>query len=261
MRNLKESHSGIRQNDQTVKKSKKHDANLQKNSTLYFQVGLIVCLLVTYGLFEMKFETKIPAVVDIPIDDSPYSIDIPLIKPEKHSIEEPVKQKKVKQPKDFIEVDNDIPVANQILDTPDDPVMDKNPPIEPGDIIIDDLPDETIVDFVFIEEVPVYPGCENKKDNKAKKKCMSEKLSKLVRKNFDTSIGGELGLYGRQRVITQFTIDREGNVMDIKTRAPHPELDKEASRVINKVPKMKPGKQRDKTVNVRYTLPIVFDAQ
>jgi len=51
----KKSHDTIRQNGQVVQKSQKHDANLQKNSTLYFQVGLIVCLLAAYGLLEMKF--------------------------------------------------------------------------------------------------------------------------------------------------------------------------------------------------------------
>jgi protein TonB len=37
------------------KKSQKHDVNLQTNSTLYFQIGLILCLLGTYALFEMQF--------------------------------------------------------------------------------------------------------------------------------------------------------------------------------------------------------------
>ena len=41
-----------------MRKSQKHDANLQKNSTLYFQVGLILCLLGTFALFEMQFESK-----------------------------------------------------------------------------------------------------------------------------------------------------------------------------------------------------------
>ena len=41
-----------------MKTSHKHDANLQKNSTLYFQIGLILCLLGTYALFEMEFQDK-----------------------------------------------------------------------------------------------------------------------------------------------------------------------------------------------------------
>ena len=38
-------------------------------------------------------------------------------------------------------------------------------------------------------------------------------------------------------------------------------LEKEAQRVINLLPKMKPGKQRGKAVIVPYSLPIIFQVQ
>ena len=60
MSNLKKTHELIRQNEKLVKKTQKHDVNLQKNSVLYFQAGVIVCLLAAYWLLEMKFETVIP---------------------------------------------------------------------------------------------------------------------------------------------------------------------------------------------------------
>lgn len=60
MKNSKTPHELIRQNEQIVKQSQKHDTNLQKNSILYFQVGLIVCLLAALGLLEMQFENRIP---------------------------------------------------------------------------------------------------------------------------------------------------------------------------------------------------------
>jgi len=68
---FKKIHELFRQKELIVKKSQKHDANLQKNSTLYFQVGLIICLLATNALFEMYFETTIPddpIVYQIPED-------------------------------------------------------------------------------------------------------------------------------------------------------------------------------------------------
>ncbi|MFK7781258.1 MAG: hypothetical protein AB8B90_02805, partial [Psychroserpens sp.] len=58
MKNLKNPHSIAGQSNAKVQKSQKHDANLQKNSMLYFQIGLILCLLGTYALFEMKFEKR-----------------------------------------------------------------------------------------------------------------------------------------------------------------------------------------------------------
>ena len=44
----KKIHEPIGKNRQLVKKIQKHDANLQKNSTLYFQVGLILTLQFIY---------------------------------------------------------------------------------------------------------------------------------------------------------------------------------------------------------------------
>ena len=60
----------IRQNDKNVTTSQKHDLNLQKNTTLYFQIGLILCLLAVFGLLEMRFETTVPVVnPPVNIDD------------------------------------------------------------------------------------------------------------------------------------------------------------------------------------------------
>lgn len=87
---------------------------------------------------------------------------------------------------------------------------------------------------------------------------MSKNIGKLINKKFNTEIGSEYGLVGKQKIYTQFTIDSNGEVSDIKVRGPHPALEKEAQKVINKIPKMQPGLQQDKPVGVIYTLPITF---
>src|SRR5690606_14345519 len=74
----------------------KHDANLQTNSTLYFQVGLIICLLVTYGLLEMQFEKTLPYIDQGIRIEEPTEILIPVIKiyediPESKPIQKQVK--------------------------------------------------------------------------------------------------------------------------------------------------------------------------
>ena len=115
--------------------------------------------------------------------------------------------------------------------------------------------------FAVIENVPIYPGCEKKKTNADKKKCMSEKVQKFVVKKFNTELAGELGLEGRQRINVQFKIDRQGNVVNVRARAPHPKLEKEAVKVVSALPKMIPGKQRGKAVGVLYSLPILFQVE
>ncbi len=116
----------------------------------------------------------------------------------------------------------------------------------------------TDVPFAVIEQVPLYPGCENLASNEEQKKCMSQKIQEHVQQNFNTKMGKEVGLTGVNRVIVQFKIDKNGNIVDLKSRAPHPKLEEEAKRVINSLPQMIPGKQNGKAVGVMYSLPIVF---
>ena len=120
--------------------------------------------------------------------------------------------------------------------------------------------DNVEVPFSVIENVPIFPGCD-KGNNEARRKCMSQKITKFVQRKFNTDLAGDLGLSGRQRISVIFKIDKNGDVVGVRARAPHPRLVKEATRVVNLLPKMKPGKQRGKAVVVPYSLPIIFQVQ
>ena len=74
------------------------------------------------------------------------------------------------------------------------------------------------------------------------------------------------GLSGK--VFVQFVIDKEGNVVNIKiARGVDPILDKEAIRVVQSMPKWKPGEQSKKVngekvwipKNVAFTVPVNFE--
>ncbi|MDY2587389.1 energy transducer TonB [Winogradskyella aquimaris] len=109
-----------------------------------------------------------------------------------------------------------------------------------------------------IQKVPVYPGCEVVFGNKARKKCINEGVSKFIGAKFNTTLASRLGLYGRQRIILNFKIDKEGKVTDAKARAYHPGLVEEAIRVINLLPTVKPGEQRGEPVTIPFSIPIIF---
>ena len=263
MSNSKNSHELIRQNEQIVKKSQKHEANLQKNTTLYFQIGLIVCLLAVFGLLEMKFETSIPNYKEgLPPLDHEVFVHIPVIKTKVPAFEEPIKKKRLQDPTSFETVPDDTPddlfkeeFIESLPDTPTIDLDDFTPPVEKP-VEPENVP------FISIENAPIYPGCEKAKGNEARKKCMSEKITKLIQRKFSGSaIASDYGLTGRQKIDVQFTIDKTGKVTDVKTRAPHPKLEKEAVRVINFIPEMTPGRQRDNNVGVIYNLPIIFQVQ
>jgi len=114
------------------------------------------------------------------------------------------------------------------------------------------------VPFAVIEKVPTFPGCEGLANEEAKK-CMSKKIQQFAAENFNTKLADDLNLKGKQRIFVQFKIDKNGNVADVRARAPHPDLEAEAIRVVNKFPKMQPGEQDGKKVGVLYSLPILFE--
>lgn len=121
--------------------------------------------------------------------------------------------------------------------------------------------ESTNVPFSVIEQVPIFPGCENFSNNEAQKACMSQKIREFVNTNFDTGLAKKLGLSGTNRIQVLFKIDETGKVVEVKARAPHPELQKEAIRVVEMLPNMAPGKQDGKAVSVLYSLPIIFQVQ
>jgi protein TonB len=75
-------------------------------------------------------------------------------------------------------------------------------------------------------------------------------------------LASDLGLSpGKKRIFVMFKIDKTGGITEIRARAPHPRLQKEAERVVRTLPRMTPGKQRGRPVAVRYSLPIAFQVE
>ena len=87
--------------------------------------------------------------------------------------------------------------------------------------------DNVEVSLSTVQNVPIFPGCE-KGNNAKRRKCMSQKITKFVQRKFDTKLAGDLGLLGRQRISTIFKIDKNGDVVGVRVRAPHPRLVTEA---------------------------------
>ena len=237
----------------------KHDVNLRQNNVVYFQVGLIVALVLAILILEIKspvlnYQTPpLEDVATLSIDDwnQPFVEEV-----KEKPVTKITETSKLLPP----EVVDDL--TPETLELPD---FDFVEPTE-GEIDMDALvpvPEKEIETFnvMAVEIVPIYPGCEGFKSNAERKTCLQQKLNALIGKNFDTSLGDEYGLSGMNKVDVQFTIDEFGNVVNLKTRASHPALEKEAERVMGKVPQMKPGKQQGKNVRVMYYQPIKFKIQ
>jgi len=138
--------------------------------------------------------------------------------------------------------------------TLDEPVIESTEAFQ--GMTIDDIPtlppekNDNITDSIFIvvEEKPEFPGGE-------------QTLLKWIASNIKyPSIAIQNGVQGI--VFINFVVDRDSGISNARVvRECDPSLDQEALRVLNKLPKWKPGLQRGIPVRVSYTIPIHFKLQ
>jgi protein TonB len=119
----------------------------------------------------------------------------------------------------------------------------------------EEISDE-ILNFAIVESVPVFPGCEDAKNNEERKACFSREIFKFVSRNFEfPEMAKQMGIQGR--VYVNFVVERDGSISNVETvRGVDPLIDDEAERVVKALPKFTPAKQRGKPVRMRFTLPI-----
>lgn len=237
-----------------LKKNPKADLN--QRSSLYFLAGLAFMLFISWQAVEWKTYDKDNLVGDVLDVGDDLEEDIPITQ----TITPPPPPPPPPPAPEVIEVvEDEEEVEETIIQSTETNQNKKIVKIEE----IEEVEEEVIEDvpFAVIENVPIYPGCEGEPNNNAKKACMSEKVMKFVQKKFNTELASDLGLEGRQRINVQFKIDKNGNVVEVRARAPHPRLEKEAVDVVQSLPKMQPGKQRGKPVGVLYALPIIFQVE
>lgn len=118
--------------------------------------------------------------------------------------------------------------------------------------------EEVEIPYAIVERVPAFEGCETLPTNQQIKECTSQSISQFVSKNFDISIGEKAGLKGRQRVTVVFKINNNGEIVDVKSRAAHPDLEAEAKRVVESIPPLTPSQHKGENITVMYSLPIIF---
>ncbi|MEQ3655409.1 MAG: energy transducer TonB [Dokdonia sp.] len=242
----------------TYTSTSKSRVNLQRNRTLHFQIGLILTLLAVIFLIEIKTPVVAMTVPDSSFEDETVVYAVEFTREQPKTTKKVIKQVQP-EPKldDFEKVEDDTKLVEDVLDLPsqDEPVDQalfdpSSVPVIDDPVTIEDVP------FALIEDAPIFPGCEAAGSNEARKTCFNQKLQKLISRKFNGDVIADAGLTGEYLIHVQFKVDTQGDIVDIKTRAPHPRLDKEARRVVQLIPKMIPGMQRKVPVGVIYQLPI-----
>ncbi len=237
-----------------MESKKNPKADVSRNGSIYFAVGLALMLFLTYSFLNYKTYDKSDIDIGKLNLDDELDEEIPIIE---QIIPPPPPPPPPAAPEVIEVVEDEEEVEETVIESTE---TDQEEEIEVEEIEVEEVYEDVEVPFAVIENVPEYPGCE-RGTNAEKRKCMSDKIAKFVQRKFNTDLAGDLGLSGRQRISVIFKIDKNGNVTGVRSRAPHPRLEKEAARVINMLPKMKPGRQRGKAVTVPYSLPITFQVQ
>lgn len=236
---------------------KNPNADVSRNSSIYFAVGLALMLLLTNLAINYKtYDKEAIDIGQLSMDDE-LEEEIPIT--EQQLTPPPPPPPPPAIPEEIEVVKDEVDVEETVIKSTETSQEEKIVKVE--EVKVKEVEEDIEIPFSVIENVPVFPGCENQKTNNAKRQCMSDKIADFVNKKFNTDLAGELGLSGRQRINVMFKIDRTGEIVGIQARAPHPGLEKEAKRVIGLLPKMQPGKQRGQAVTVPYSLPILFQVQ
>ena len=230
---------------------KNPEVDLNKNRNLYFVIGLTFVLGVTWGAVEYKtYERKFDlSNVNMLEDDEE---DIPITEQLKTPPPPPPPPPPAPEVIEIVEDEEE--VEETVIESTE---SDEDLIIE--DIVVEDDFEDIDVPFAVIEDVPIFPGCESVAKSQ-RRACFQEQMNKHIRKNFRyPDIAQEMGIQGR--VYVNFIISKDGSITNIRMRGPDKNLENEAARIIGRLPKMTPGKQRGRAVRVPFSIPITFRLQ
>ncbi len=232
---------------------KNPNADLTKNSSLYFAVGLAVVLFISWQAIEWKTYDKSGYGYEALNVDDDDDEEVPITEQLKTP---PPPPPPPPAPEVLEVVEDEEEVEETIIESTE---TDQEEIIEVEDVEVEDDFDDVDVPFAVIEDVPIYPGCE-KVAKSERRACFQEQINKHIRKNFRyPEIAQEMGIQGR--VYVNFVIAKDGSITNVRMRGPDKNLEKEAARIISKLPSMTPGKQRGRPVRVPFSIPITFRLQ
>ena len=229
-----------------MKPKKNPNADLRKNIPLFFAAALCFVVFVTWRVIEFRtYESKYDyEALNVEIDDDEM---IPITE----QLKTPPPPPPPPAPEIIEVVEDEEEVEETVIESTE---TTQEEIIEEVEVLEEEV--DVDVPFAIIEDVPLFPGCERVKKSQ-RRKCFQEKMARHISKNFRyPEIAQEMGIQGR--VYVQFVIDKDGSITGIRTRGPDKNLEKEANRIIAKLPKMTPGKQRGKPVRVPFSIPITF---
>ena len=226
-----------------VKKSPK--ADLEGKKSTWLLIGYVIVLAFMFVAFEWSERDKKvnmeQQVVEVTFEEE--IMPITETPPDPTTPPQPVEAPKVAELLEIVDDAQEVEESTDILTEDNIPTAPVNMNVVPVQVVEEEPVEQEI--FEVVENMPEFPG-----GNAA----LMQYLAKNI--NYPT-IAQENGTQGR--VIIQFVVNQDGSIVDAKVaRSVDPYLGKDALRVINAMPKWKPGMQRGKPVRVKFTVPVMF---
>lgn len=234
---------------------KNPNADPRRNSFLYFSMGLMTIVLLSYAAIELRSYEREIIGGQSNVDNSFLDEDVPMT--QQLNVPPPPPPPPPPAPEIIKVVEDKVEIQETIIESTE--TNQKEEVVKAEKVVVQEAEIDIDVPFAIIEDVPVYPGCEKVAKDK-RRECFQNEIQKFIQKNqrypeaaMDNNIQG--------RVNVSFAIEKDGTITVVGVRGPDKSLEKEAERVISKLPKMTPGKQRGKPVRMTMGLPIIFRLQ
>ena len=229
-----------------MEQKKTESADLENKRGYLLEIGLVAALLIMWGVFE--YSSKVERAEDFgPLEVIADEEELaPVTRQEELQLPPPPPPQQTVS--DIIEiVDDKVEVIDDFMSTE----ADENTTVEIQEVVEvaqeEEVVEEPLV-FFIVEDMPEFPGGELA-------------LRKYIAENVRyPEMAKENDIQGT--VYVRFVVDTDGSVSNVEVlRGVDPLLDKEAKRVVETLPKWKPGRQRGKAVKVSHSVPIKFALQ
>ncbi|MBP5517014.1 MAG: energy transducer TonB [Bacteroidales bacterium] len=228
---------------------KSQQADLEKKKGLFLEIGLVSILALVLVAFNLRSTESSGS--GLKITQVSNEMEEEVLQTEEEQQQEPEPEPEQPEPEVTTElevVDNDAEIENElgIIDAGDDANKAQE------EVVVTDVGEEKAVEeeeiFIFVEKFPEYPGGE-------------EALYKFLNQSIQyPEMARENNITGT--VVIKFVVEKDGSITKASIlREIGGGCGKEALRVVNSMPKWKPGQQSGKAVRTEFTLPVQFQLQ
>lgn len=236
-----------------------------KNSFVYFQLGLIVTMVVTLFILEFNFKS-IKKVSDnknpVLYTEMPFQYNPRVLESKPIAESKPI-QKAFKLTNVFKAVDNNETVkpVTDVVPVIDDAVVDDNTVNDPKDAVVNDVPAATKGGFTefSVEQLPMFDACKGVR-REEQKECFDNELQKFISKSVSYP-SNDIENRNEGTALIEFIIDENGYVTNVKAldnKRATVTMQKAAEKAIKKMPKIIPARQGNENVRIKYLIPVSF---